>query len=44
MTTALKCPSDLFTEQRNESACHIFVLPDDEAGIFTDMRLSHELG
>ena len=34
----------LFTEQRNESACHIFVLPDDEAGIFTDMRLSHELG
>ena len=33
----------LFTEQRNESACHIFVLPDDEAGIFTDMRLSHEL-
>ena len=34
----------LFTEQRKESACHIFVLPDDEAGIFTDMRLSHELG
>ena len=34
----------LFTEQRNESACHIFVLPDDEAGIFTDMRLSGELG
>jgi len=26
--------------QRNESACHIFVLPDDEAGILTDMRLS----
>lgn len=34
----------LFTELRPESACHIYVLPDDEAGIFTDMRLSHELG
>lgn len=34
----------LFTELRNESCCHIYVLPDDEAGIFTDMRLSHDLG
>lgn len=34
----------LFTELREESCCHIYVLPDDEAGIFTDMRLSHELG
>ena len=34
----------LFTEQRKESCCHIYVLPDDETGIFTDMRLSGELG
>ncbi len=34
----------LFTEQREESCCHIYVLPDDETGIFTDMRLSGELG
>lgn len=34
----------LFTEIRNESNCHIYILPDDDAGIFTDMRLSHELG
>lgn len=33
----------LFTEQREESCCHIYVLPDDETGIFTDMRLSGEL-
>ena len=33
----------LFTELRNESCCHIYVLPDDETGIFTDMRLSGEL-
>ena len=34
----------LFTELRNESCCHIYVLPDNETGIFTDMRLSGELG
>ena len=34
----------LFTEQRDDSCCHIYVLPDDETGIFTDMRLSGELG
>lgn len=34
----------LFTQIQNESSCHIYILPDEDAGIFTQMRLSHELG
>lgn len=34
----------LFTEQRNESCCHIYVLPESDAGAFTNLLLSHNLG